>query len=59
MGKSIFIKYKTTKTEHEAMAHVGEKPLIFTIDNLSENTIVSVSGVAGFSPRICIGLPAI
>ncbi len=33
--------------------------LIFTIDNLSENTIVSVSSAAEFSPRTCIGLPAI
>ena len=59
MGKSIFIRYQTIKTKYETMIHIGEKPLIFTIDNLSENTIVSISSAAEFSPRICIGLPAI
>ena len=59
MGKSIFIRYQTIKTEYETMIHIGEKPLIFTIDNLSENTIVSISSAAEFSPRTCIGLPAI
>jgi hypothetical protein len=58
-GKSIFIRYQTVKTEHEAMVHIGEKPLIFTIDNLFENTIVSVSSVAEFSQRTLVGLPAI
>lgn len=49
-GKSIFIRYQAIRPQHEPMVHVGEKALIFTIDNLSENAIVSVSSAAELLP---------
>jgi len=51
MGTSILIKYQTIKAEHKTVVPVTREPLIFTIDNMPENAIVSASGTAGFSPQ--------
>jgi len=58
MGRTILIKYQTIKAEHKTVIRVTEEPLIFTIDNMPESTIVSIFGIAGFSPQIRISLPA-
>jgi len=54
-GNPFLSNIRPSKTKHEAMVHVGEKPLIFTIDNLFENTIVSVSSAAEFNSRTGTG----